>query len=266
MSSACGRPCRRARRRGTPRSDRSHGDRSGAGAGLAGRARSSRHGRRSESSLAPRQPNRWMPAALMGLAATVIVAVGVPAVYRAGRRRIRSAPARLRASIAPSRPTRRCRATRSSCAGSRARRARATPVRVTTEDLEVLTTAAELTAPELTVPRDALAPARLRRPRPVAGRHVGSRRRNRVVADVRRQSAMRAYTAERKRVMSRSTKWGAVLLDARNRDRCRWRRRRTNFSCCQGSSTPGCSRSAKVRSRTTTRRSTTSPARRRRAC
>jgi hypothetical protein len=111
-----------------------------------------------DSPLAPRQTNRWLPAALMGLAATVIVAIGVTAVYRN-----RTPEDTFRAaSVAAIEPLVATDATlpreafvlrwKPGPAGSRY------AIRVTSEDLKVLATASELMTPEFAVPRDALAP------------------------------------------------------------------------------------------------------------
>jgi len=108
-------------------------------------------------SLAGRQPTRWLPAALIGLAAMVVVAVGLrvlvvnrtPAdTFRAGGVTtvesliVSDAPLPREAFVLRWKP---------GPEGSRY------AVRVTTEDLRVLTTVNELAATEYTVSRDALA-------------------------------------------------------------------------------------------------------------
>jgi hypothetical protein len=113
--------------------------------------------RAADSPLSPRQPNRWLPAALMGLAATVIAAIGITAVYRN-----RPADDTFRAaSVATIEPLVATDAAlprdafvlrwKPGPAGARY------AVRVTSEDLRVLATATELTDAEFTVPRESLA-------------------------------------------------------------------------------------------------------------
>ena len=107
---------------------------------------------------AGRQSVRWLPTAVMGLAAALIVAVGVRVIL------VNRAPAEtFRAGAA---------ATVESAIGSDAALSRDAfvlrwkpgpdgsryAIRVTTEDLKVLSTATDLTASEFTVPRDTLAP------------------------------------------------------------------------------------------------------------
>jgi hypothetical protein len=114
--------------------------------------------RQNDVMLAPRRTAGWLPASLMGLAAALVVAVGAATIYfnRTPADTFRAgggyAVESLIASDAALPRDAFVLRWKGGPDGSRY------AVRVTTEDLTVLTTAAELTAPELTVPRDALAP------------------------------------------------------------------------------------------------------------
>jgi hypothetical protein len=104
----------------------------------------------------PRPPARWLPAALMGLAATLIVAAGIRVIL------VNRAPADTFRTAAGT--TVQSRVASDALLPRDAVVLRWSPgpggsrysVRVTTEDLKVLTTASDLTAPEFTVPRDRL--------------------------------------------------------------------------------------------------------------
>ena len=101
---------------------------------------------------------RWLPAAVMGLAAALIVAVGVRAIlvnrapadtFRAG------AAATVESALQSDAPLPRDAFVlrwKPGPVGSRY------AIRVTTDDLKVLATASDLTAPEFTVPQATLAP------------------------------------------------------------------------------------------------------------
>ena len=112
---------------------------------------------RGASETAGRQPTRWLPAAVMAMAAALIVAVGVRVIlvnrepgdtFRAGT------AATVESAIQSDAPlTRDAFVLRWKAGADGSRYA----IRVTTEDLKVLATAADLTAPEFTVPRDTLA-------------------------------------------------------------------------------------------------------------
>lgn len=105
-----------------------------------------------------RRSVRWLPAAVMGLAAALIVAVGVRAILvnRTPADTFRAGVAPIVESTIPSDALLPRDAVvlrwRPGPVGSRY------AIRVTTEDLKVLATASDLTAAEFTVPRDALAP------------------------------------------------------------------------------------------------------------
>jgi hypothetical protein len=108
------------------------------------------------SGFQPRPPARWLPAALMGLAATLIVAAGIRVmlVNRTPADTFRTAAGTaVESRVASDAVLPRDAVVLRWSPGPDGSRY---SVRITTEDLKVLTTAAELTAPEFTVPRDVL--------------------------------------------------------------------------------------------------------------